>query len=91
MILELILEPGKTPADILAQEANAVQTGRRIFCPVTIGEVAERVHWANELMNKQLIEEYSINPPSLEESYLQIIADGEGSDGTVSNNLQEDR
>ena len=91
MILELILEPGKSPVDILMQEANAVQTGRRIFYPVKIGEVVERVRWANELKNKQLIEEFSINPPSLEESYLQIIADGGDGDGMVSNNLQEDR
>lgn len=91
MILELILEPGKDPGSILMEEANTVQTGRRIFCPVKIGDVVERVRWANQLKNKQLIEEFSINPPSLEDSYLQIIANGGGDDGIVSNNVQEEK
>ena len=91
MILELILEPGKNPGSILREEANAIRSGRRIFCPVKIGEVVERVRWANQLKKEQLIEEFSINPPSLEESYLQIIANGEDNNGIVANNIQEEK
>ncbi|MCG8482916.1 MAG: ABC transporter ATP-binding protein [Clostridia bacterium] len=83
MILELTLEPGKNPAGIISQESNALRLGQRILCPVKIGEVIERVSWANDLKKNRLIEEFSINPPSLEEAYLRIVGIG------GSNNAQE--
>lgn len=74
MILELTLEPGKALEDIPLKDFYPVQRGRRIFCSIHAGEVVEYVHLSEDLKRMQLIEEFSINPTSLEESYLKIIS-----------------
>ena len=73
MVLELILEPDIKREDIEKLPSEAVQTGRRIFCPIETGDVAQRVQWANALRQRRFIEEFSVNPPSLEEAYLQLV------------------
>ncbi|MDQ2087988.1 ABC transporter ATP-binding protein [Herbivorax sp. ANBcel31] len=93
MILELTLEVGKSTDSIQGIESNAVQTGRRVFQPIKMSKVSQWVKWANELRNNRLIEEFSINPPSLEESYLQIVG-AVGYDNGLenqSNNLKEEQ
>ena len=82
MILELSLEPGKSRESVEGLDAAAVQTGRRIFLPIPLNAVAEKAHWAEDLRRSRLIEEFSINPPSLEEAYLQLVGTDENGEST---------
>ncbi len=73
MILELSLEPGVDSGNLPGLDPAAVQTGRRVFLPIPLHAVAETARWADDLRRDRLIEEFSINPPSLEEAYLQLV------------------
>lgn len=85
--LELLLEPGAvTPLPPKFFE-NPVNGGRRLIGRVEERALEQAVEWASGLRVKQVVEEFSIGPATLEDAYLRKIgrADALESNGKDGN------
>jgi ABC-2 type transport system ATP-binding protein len=71
--LELLLEPGAVTPLPPAFFKNPVNGGRRLIGRVDEALVDKAVEWASGLRSRQVVEEYSIGPATLEDAYLRKI------------------
>ena len=71
--LELILEPKIEPPALPVFLGQSVTAGRRIIAKVKESSVGPAMAWANGLKEKQIVEEFSIGPTTLEDVYMRKI------------------
>lgn len=73
MRLELLLEPGAVLSQLPVFLSHTVNGGRRLIGRVSAADVTQAALWANQLKARELIEEYSLGPATLEDAYIRKI------------------
>lgn len=90
MRFELILEPRAELPIIPEYIQNTVVTGRRLIGRLREVNVAPAIQWARNLKDKDIAEEYSVGPASLEDVYLKVVGHGDTSE-TPGKEVNHDR
>ncbi len=85
--LELVLEPGVAPPEKPGFLPQAVVLARRFIATVPPLAVTQAVEWARGLKERGTIEEFSVGPATLEDTYIRLIGrpDALGMTEEVSN------
>jgi ABC-2 type transport system ATP-binding protein len=82
MRLELTLEPGAPPPEILPFFKQPVTAGRRIVGNIAKEDVTRAIEWTQRLKGSGAIEEFSLGPTTLEDVYIRMVSNT----GTTENN-----
>ncbi len=83
MRLELTLEPRADLPSSPGLLKNVVVTGRRVIARVNESDVSFAIQWARDLKDKQVVEEYSVGPITLDDVYLKLVGHGDGEAASV--------
>lgn len=73
MHLELILEPSKPEPTLPDYLQNPVTVNRRIVARVRPTDIATAIEWARSLKENDAIEEFSLGPATLEDTYVHLV------------------
>ena len=76
MRIELTIEPRANTPTVPDYVLNTTVTGRRLIGRLRESDITPAVHWARNLKEKDVIEEYSVGPASLEDVYLNVVGQG---------------
>ena len=78
MRFELTLEPRSNLPSFPELLKNVVVTGRRVIGRLAESDISAAIQWARELKDKEIVEEYSVGPITLDDVYLKLVGHGEG-------------
>lgn len=89
MRLEIILEPGAKLPKLPGYLKQSITSNRRIASKLDEQSVNEAIHWARDLKEQRIVEEYFLGPATLEDAYVRMVgrldilemAEGEGKSG----------
>jgi len=73
MRLEIVLEPGIEVSEFPPFIENPVTLNRRIIAKVADGVISDATQWAQTMKNRNVIEEFSLGPTTLEDAYIRIV------------------
>ena len=82
MRFELVLEPRAETPQIPALIQNTAIIGRRLIGRLEEPDVAPVIQWARGLKEKNIAEEYSVGPASLEDVYLKVVGHGDSQENS---------
>lgn len=71
--LELILEPNADPPAAPVFLSQSMVVGRRLIGRVEAHLLERAVGWAQRLQKRELVEEFSIGPATLEDAYVRLV------------------
>jgi ABC-2 type transport system ATP-binding protein len=79
--LRITLEPSvdTPPAPSWARQAQYV--GRRLLLALDESDAITAIEWARSLVRDSVAEEYELAPPTLEDSYIQLIGNEDAQEG----------
>lgn len=63
----------RSAAERLATAGETVVLGRRVMAPVEVADSASALQWAQEEQARGRIDEFSLNPVSLEDIYVRLV------------------
>ena len=78
MHMELTLEPSKTEPALPDYFQQPVSVSRRIVGRVNPDDIATAIDWARGLKKSDAIEEFSLSPATLEDTYVRLVKNPNG-------------
>jgi ABC-2 type transport system ATP-binding protein len=75
--LELTLEPDAAAPDVPAFVTRSVADGHRVLHTVPLTAAAQALAWALDLKRRDVIEEFRLEPATLEDVYISIVGRAE--------------
>jgi len=73
MRLELTLELGVEVPPLPAFVAEPFASGRRLMVRLDEASIATATEWARDLKQKEIVEEFSLGPTTLEDAYVRMV------------------
>lgn len=78
MRLELILEPDAKQPGLPSYYQQPVTINRRILGRINTVDIPAAMEWARDLKEKEIVEEFSLGPATLEDVYVRLVKNPEG-------------
>jgi ABC-2 type transport system ATP-binding protein len=73
MRLEVTLELGAEVPPLPAFAAEPFSSGRRLMVRLDEAFIAPATEWAQDLKKKEIVEEFSLGPTTLEDAYVRMV------------------
>lgn len=86
--LELVLEPGMEAPPPPAFVTRTVPDGHRVLHSLPIAAAGEAVSWAAELQRDRRVEEFGLEPATLEDVYIAIVGRADAALGSDANDVR---
>jgi ABC-2 type transport system ATP-binding protein len=86
--LELVLEPGieaPPPPDFVTR---SIPDGHRVLHSLPMSAAGEAVSWAAELQRNRRVEEFGLEPATLEDVYIAIVGRADAAPGTQADDVR---